>query len=76
MSLAVPEVLYKTTNNGFSRGSYGAVSASPVVKVVEVVDEFIVKYDSSHQEVILTDSNTSPVRKGDWIVLTTASKFI
>jgi hypothetical protein len=71
MSLAVPQVLNQITTA--SRNLYPPPE-TPQTKP-DPVEEFAVKYDSSRHEVIFESTQEAcPVRKGDWIVLTSTGK--
>jgi hypothetical protein len=76
MSLSVPPVRYNVTTANASR-YYQQPAAAPSVKAVEMetVPPIEVKFDKGRQEIIFENSTTCPVRNGDWIVITTASKF-
>lgn len=71
MSLAVPQVLNHVT--------IASRNLNPPLETQEVktdsIEEYVVKYDSSRHEVIFESAQDAcPVRKGDWIVLTSTGK--
>lgn len=78
MSLAVPPVVSSTTvisQSGYARAvalppTIPAPAAIPIATGKEPLTEYVVKYDGSRQEVIF-EADTSPVRIGDWVILTT-----
>ena len=78
MSLTVPAVSSFSTVSSLSRVSLPRVDQGPGVVTAkdntpeQPPTEFVVKYDSSRQEVIFEEP-VSPVRVGDWVIITTAS---
>lgn len=81
MSLAVPPVVaFATTvsHSGYPRAvmvpppAILVPASVPTTKSPDLPTEFVVKYDSGRQEVIF-EADTSPVRFGDWVILTTVA---
>jgi len=81
MSLAVPPVSSFVTNENNTRGAYMARPAdTPTISLVNeekaLPVALDVSFDPIHSEIIFTaNQELCPVHNGDWVMLTSYSKF-
>lgn len=69
MSLSVPPVTNRVTN-AMPSGFHTHMSPLPAPAAKEQTEEVMsIKYDMTHQEVVLEEGQVCPVRAGDWVVI-------
>ncbi|KAH6672966.1 hypothetical protein B0J14DRAFT_654691 [Halenospora varia] len=69
MSLSVPPVTNRVTN-AMPSGFHTHLSPLPAPAAKEQTEEVMsIKYDMTHQEVVLEEGQVCPVRAGDWVVI-------
>jgi hypothetical protein len=79
MSLSVPPVINFATTSLPARGAIGlsGQAIEPEVKPACTVENLIqIRYDPGHLEMLFEEGIPCPVRKGDWVVITTSGRCL